>query len=406
MIELLKETAERLINSVQTKTYRYLYQDFNLNSRLTGLVGPRGVGKTVLMLQYIKNHLYHERNVFYFSADNMYFNTNSILHFVSKLFQEEGIEIFFIDEIHKYKFGDWSQELKNIYDSFPSIKIIFSGSSSLDLIHGSYDLSRRAKMYHLEGLSFREYVNFKANLNIESITLDSLLEKHQLYNNTLSQIPKILGYFKQYLLHGYYPFLFEEPDLISYYEKISQIIEKTIFEDIAQFYTLKTNYLFQLNKILNFLATIPPGEINIHNLAKNLNIDDKTILNYLMMLNDTGLVRIIYPYANGNQILRKPEKLFLNNTTLLITINKFLGKQSETGTIRELFFIQSLENSGNSIFYSKEGDFQIDKYIFEIGGKNKSKKQIKHSSNAYLIKDDILISSKNEIPLYFFGFLY
>ncbi|MHB1947548.1 MAG: ATP-binding protein [Gammaproteobacteria bacterium] len=406
MIEFLKETAERLINSVQTSTYRYLYAQFNLNNRLTGIIGPRGVGKTTLMLQYIKNNLYHTKNAFYFSADYIYFNTNSILDFVNQLFREEGIEIFFIDEIHKYKFGDWSQELKNIYDSFPSIKIIFSGSSSLDLVHGSYDLSRRAKMFYLEGMSLREYVNFKANLNIEPLSFQTLVEDYQSHNHTLANIPKMMGYFKEYLLRGYYPFLFEELDLLTYYEKISQIIEKTIFEDISQFYSLKTNYLFHLNKILNFLATIPPGQINIHNLAKNLNIDDKTTFNYLTMLNHTGLIRIIYPNADGNQALRKPEKIFLNNTTLLATINKFLDTSVDQGNLRELFFVQSLENVNVSIHYSKEGDYRVDKYIFEIGGKNKTNKQIKNSTHGFLIKDDILISTKNEIPLYFFGFLY
>lgn len=406
MIELLKEVAERLIATVQTSTYRYLYPHFNLDNRLTGLIGPRGVGKTTLMLQYIKNNLNKSKKAFYFSADHMYFNTNSILHFVNQLFQEEGIEIFFIDEIHKYKFGDWSQELKNIYDSFPSIKVVFSGSSSLDLVHGSYDLSRRAKMYYLQGMSLREYVNFKTNLAIEPISFDMLMGNYHSYTPALSQIPKIKGYFKEYLLRGYYPFLFEEKDLVTQYEKISQIIEKTIFEDITQFYSLKTNYLFHLSKILNFLAIIPPGQVNIHNLAKNLGIDDKTTSHYLTMLNDTGLIRIIYPRAHGNQVLRKPDKIFLNNTTLLAAINQFLGNPLEQGTLRELFFIQSLENANISVFYSKEGDYQIDKMIFEIGGKNKTKKQIKNLDDAFLIKDDILISSNKEIPLYFFGFLY
>ena len=406
MIEFLKETTERLISSVQTSTYRYLYPHFNINSRLTGIIGPRGVGKTTLMLQYLKNHLYKDKNAFYFSADYIYFNTNSILSFVNQMFQEEGIEIFFIDEIHKYKFGDWSQELKNIYDSFPSIKIIFSGSSALDLVHGSYDLSRRAKMFYLQGMSFREYINFKANLAIEPIAFEELIKNYQSNNTLLMNIPKIMGYFKEYLSRGYYPFLFEEQDLHTYYEKISQIIEKTIFEDISQFYNLKTNNLFHLNKILNFLASIPPGQINIHNLAKNLSIDDKTTFNYLNMLNNTGLIRIIYPTANGNQILRKPEKIFLNNTTLLSTINKFLAKPVDQGNLRELFFIQSVENANIPVFYSKEGDYQVNEFIFEIGGKNKTKKQIKNSIHALLVKDDILVSTKNEIPLYFFGFLY
>ena len=405
MIDILRATYERLINQTNTETYRYLYPLFNLDSRLTGLVGPRGVGKTTLLLQYIKNHLYKDKKTFYFSADNIYFNTTSLLDFVNRMFLEEGIEVFFIDEIHKYKLGDWSQELKNIYDSYPSIKIIFSGSSSLDLVHGAYDLSRRAKMFKLNGLSFREYLNFKTQSKIESVSFESLMKNHHQYDGQWSQIPKLMGHFKDYLRYGYYPFLFE--DTLSYYEKISQIIEKTIFEDISQYYSLKTNYLYHLKKILNFLASIPPGQISIHNLAKNLKIDDKTTFNYLKLLEETGLTRSVFTIASGNQLLRKPEKIFLNNTTLLSAINNYLGISIEYGNLRELFFIQSLENAGVKIFYSTVGDFCTEKHIFEIGGKNKKQHQVKLvKENAFIVKDDILVSSANQIPLYYFGFLY
>jgi len=406
MIELLIESYQRLISSVQTDTYRYLYSSFHIENRLTGLVGPRGVGKTTLLLQYIKNNLYSENKTFYFSADQLYFNTHSILDFVNQQFLEQNIEIFFIDEIHKYKFGNWSQELKNIYDAFPSVKIIFSGSSSLELIKGSYDLSRRAKLFHLYGMSFREYLNFKVGLKLEAITYETLIKKYKDLDVQYANIPKLIGHFKEYLQLGYYPFLFENKDTLSYYEKISQVITKTIFEDISQFYNIKTNYLSHLNKILNFLGAIPPGQINIHNLAKNLSIDDKTTFNYLMMLNDTGLIRIVYPYAEGNQLLRKPEKIFLNNTTLLNVISRSIGNTVDQGSVRELFFIQSLENAGISVFYSKEGDYYVKDTIFEIGGKNKTKKQVKNIENAFLVKDNSLISAKNEIPLHYFGLLY
>lgn len=404
MINFIKDSYQRLISQINTKTYRYLYESFSLTNRLTGLIGPRGVGKTTLMLQYIKENLHSEKKVFYFSADHAYFNTNSLLGFINQLYTEDGIEIFFIDEIHKYKYGDWSQEIKNIYDSYPSVKIIFSGSSSLDLVHGSYDLSRRAKIYRLHGLSFREYLNFKTDSNYKSVQFEILMKKYTGYNQSWSQIPKLLGHFKEYLQLGYYPFLFEDP--LSYYEKINQIINKSIFEDISQYYNLKTNYLYHLSKILNFLASIPPGQINIHNLAKNLSIDDKTTFNYLKMLMETGLVRLVYTFEGGNLLLRKPEKMFLNNTTLLAALNNFLGQPLSQGNMRELFFIQSLENAGVPVFYSHEGDFRTKEFIFEVGGKNKKKDQIKNSKNSFLVKDDILVSSLIEIPLYFFGFLY
>jgi predicted AAA+ superfamily ATPase len=403
MLDFLKATYQRLISELDIKTHRYLYDEFHIKNRLTGIIGPRGVGKTTLILQYIKEHLYNNKQVFYFSADNIYFNKVSILEFVENLYHSEGIVIFFIDEIHKYK--NWSQELKNIYDAFPKIKIIFSGSSSINLIEGSHDLSRRAKLFTLHGLSLREYINFKTKSKLESISLSELLVNYQKYDELFTQIPKIKGHFNNYLAVGYYPFIFEDPH--SYYEKIARIVEKTIYEDIANYYNLKTVNLIYFKKILNFLASIPPGNVNTHNLANNLSIDNKTVSHYLKILNDTGLIRLIYPYEGGNQSLRKPEKIFLNNTTLLYALNNYIGQGVDKGTERELFFVQSFMDSGHDIFYSKNGDFRRKDIIFEIGGKNKTSTQIKDRRyKGILVKDDILVSSKNVIPLLYFGFLY
>ena len=170
MIQFLHETYERLLEGVGTNTHRYLFEQFHLDNRLTGLIGPRGVGKTTLMLQYIKEKIVNKKNVFYVSADNIYFSDNTLLGFVNELFQTEDIDCFFIDEIHKYP--NWNQELKNIYDSFPNVKLIFSGSSSIDLVKGSYDLSRRAKLFYLHGLSFREYLLFSTQNNYPVITYE------------------------------------------------------------------------------------------------------------------------------------------------------------------------------------------------------------------------------------------
>ncbi|MGD9108126.1 MAG: AAA family ATPase [Gammaproteobacteria bacterium] len=403
MIDFIKETFHRLIEAVNTQTYRYLYTKLNLNNRLTGIIGARGVGKTTMMLQYIKNHLYQEGKTFYFSADNIYFSKATILEFIAELHRTEDICYFFIDEIHKYK--NWNQELKNIYDSFPKIKVVFSGSSSIDLIKGSYDLSRRTKIHKLTGLSLREYINFKYEKNISVIEFDDLITNYKKYDATLPHIPKIKGIFHEYLQNGYYPFVFE--DQHSYYEKLAQIIDKTIFEDIANYYNLKTINLTFFKKILNFLATALPGKISVHNLASSAGINDKTISNYLNILNEIGLIRFIFPYGSGSKLLRKPEKIFLDNTTLLHALNNYLDKQVSKGSERELFFLQATSNLKSNTFHSNMGDFQIADVIFEIGGKNKKKNQIKNTKlPAILVKDDIFVSGQNEIPLFYFGFLY
>jgi predicted AAA+ superfamily ATPase len=398
MFRFITETFHRLIDELPSLPTRYLYPQFELRNRLTGLVGPRGVGKTTLLLQYIKNELIQEKHSFYFSADLVYFQQANLLQFVNDLHLKEGYKIIFIDEIHKYK--GWDQELKNIYDAFPSLKIVFSGSSMLDLVHGSHDLSRRAKLYRLQGLSFREYLNFSQNLSLKPCSFQELLEGKQAAN-----IPKILTHFETYLAQGYYPFVFEDPH--SYHEKVSRIIEKTIFEDIANYYNLKTANLQHFKKILTYLASIPPGELNIHNLSQNLSIDHKTTQHYLTILSAVGLIRELHPYEGGGAGLRKSSKFLLNNTTLMHTMQQYLGQPILKGTERELFFIQSLQNAEIPVFCSEKADYCTRDAIFEIGGKSKTRRQLKNVHvPAYLVKDDILHPLAHEIALFQCGFLY
>lgn len=402
MQRFITETYHRLLNELKTSKFRYLFPFFNIDNRLTGLIGPRGVGKTTLMLQYIKYHLDPDK-CFYFSADLVYFKQTSLLEFVSNLYKIEGYKIIFIDEIHKYH--GWNQELKNIYDSFPSLKIIFSGSSMLDLIHGSHDLSRRAKLFRLNGLSFREYLNFSLDLNLEPINFNQIIENARSCLKKIDKVEKILPHFHEYLKYGYYPFVFE--DLHSYYEKISRIIDKTIFEDIANYYNLKTANLQNFKKILTFQASIPPGELNINNLAKHLGLDNKTVEHYIHILSSVGLIRELRSFSGGSVGIRKAPKILLNNTNLIYTLQQYLGHQISKGTERELFFVQSLQNAEIDIFFSKRGDYRTRNCIFEIGGKNKTREQLNNLDEpSYVIKDDILEPLKGEIPLFLFGFIY
>lgn len=403
MFRFISGTFHRLIESLALPQARYLYPSFNLHNRLTGLIGPRGVGKTTLLLQYIKKELYAEGKAFYFSADLIYFQQTTLLEFVGNLHLIEGYHTIFIDEIHKYQ--GWNQELKNIYDSFPALKIVFSGSSMLDLIEGSHDLSRRAKLYRLQGLSFREYLNFTLGLDLKPIAFQEMLENTHAALHPLKGVERILPHFEEYLQKGYYPFVFEDPN--SYYEKVSRVIEKTIFEDIANYYNLKTPNLPYFKKLLSYLASIPPGELNMHNLAKNLGIDHKTVEHYVTILSSVGLVREMRPYEGVNPGLRKPAKILLNNTNLIHTLQKYLGQEFSKGMERELSFIQSLQNADVEIYYSKQADYRTRNVIFEIGGKNKTRTQLKGLKEpSYLVKDGILHPLKGEIPLFLFGFLY
>ncbi len=402
MLESLRMIYDRLLEEVRTEHYRFLYHQFDLKNRLTGLIGPRGVGKTTLLIQYIKNNFLNDHSVFYFSADHIYFKSNTLYEFIEQLFLAQGITTFFVDEIHKY--DNWSQELKNIYDGFPTVKIVFSGSSSLDLVKGKYDLSRRAKMYYLPGLSFREYLNFKYNKDIKAFSFEMLMSDYINIAKKLSNEPALLGLYHEYLKQGFYPYCQEDP--LSYYEKILGSIEKTIYEDIASYYHLNTGNLRYLSKILNYIASIPPGNISTYNVGKNLGISDKTAQSYLLMLSEAGLVEIIYPAESGNIGLRKPEKVFFNNTNLVYAVNGHQANLIDIGMIRELAFVQSTRHAGLDIFYNKQSDYQIIEFTFEIGGKNKTKREIKGINNAFLVKDDIISATKGTIPLLLFGFLY
>lgn len=401
MDAFLQQTFQRLLENTDLSFKRYLYVSFR-PGRLTGITGSRGVGKTTLMLQYIKENLAHNQKVFYFSADSIYFHQSTLLEFINDLYNLEGHRFFFIDEIHKY--ANWNQELKNLYDAFPDIKIVYSGSSMLELIKGSYDLSRRTKLYHLSGMSFREYLNFSEQSNIEAIELSALLANPKNFNK-LGMIDRVMGHFKEYLSIGYYPFIFE--DSLTYYERVMRIIDKIIYEDIPSYFDLKTHNLHLFKQILSYLSTIPPGEINTNNIAKNMNVAHQTVFNYLTILESVGLIQMIYPFEGGNQYLRKPKKIFLHNTTLLYTLQQFVGETLNKGTLRELYFIQAMRDANQKIYYSQQADYRMKKLIFEIGGKNKTTQQLSNlDMPAFLIKDDIVVATNKVIPLLYLGFIY
>ena len=404
MIEVLRDTYRRLLDETAVKTYRFLFESFEVSNRLVGLVGPRGVGKTTLMLQYIRDRVDRPDEAFYASADHIFFNRVSLLAFVRELYQTEGIRLFFLDEVHKYP--GWEQELKNIHDSFPSVQVVFSGSSSLSIVSGSYDLSRRAAMYHLPGLSFREYLNLKAGTDHKTLQLDEVLGDPAGVSASLATIPKLAGYYRRYLQEGYYPYVLEGGP--HYYDKVRAVVEKTIYEDVAAHYRLKTENLHYFRKILYFLATIPPGTMNVHKLGGSLGVDDKTAMNYLLILQATGLIRMLLPSASGHALLRKPEKTYIDNTTLYHAICQGIGQVPDLGTTRELFFLNALQNAGHSVSHSEQGgDFRIGDCVFEVGGRGKSSRQLpKAAKRAFVVKDDILVGSRTTIPLYVMGFLY
>lgn len=379
-------------------TVREIYYEIDFSQKLIWIIWPRWVWKSTILIEYLKQN--NLSNSLYISADNIYFLENNLFEFALKFKREFDGKILLIDEIHKYK--NWQQELKNIYDSIPDLQIIFSWSSSIDLKNWNYDLSRRAKLYYLNWFSFREYINYLYWLNIKKYELNDILNNHINICLNLWNIP-VIKYFKEYLENWYYPYYVNEKQKDN--QKILETIDKTIYDDISKYYNVKTENLIYFKRILNYLSITNPWEINSNKISKTLEIDNKTVNNYLEILEKWWLIRFLLKDINWYNIMKNTSKIYLDNTNLIYSISKNLGKEINIWLIRELFFLNSIQNKNINICFSEKWDFKVNDNLFEIWWKNKTYKQISWLNNSFLVVDDIIIWEKNTIPLYLLWFL-
>lgn len=378
---------------------RYLYHEIRWENRLIAITGARGTGKTTLMLQYIKEHYSgYGSDVLYVSLDNIWFMTHSLFELADE-FQKMGGKALFLDEVHKYP--TWSREIKNIYDSYPDMKIVFTGSSLLEIHKGEADLSRRAITYHLQGLSFREFIQFEYGCEMEAFSLLDVLTKHTEIAMSAGKMVKPLVAFKEYLEFGYFPFYKE--DKILYHERLLATLNTILDVDLPATERIDYYSIGKIKKLFAVLAQLVPYIPNISVLSKELEVSRISLLNYLSYLQKARALLLLDKEAFGIKQLAKPEKIYLGNTNYAYAVG---GEKTDIGNVRETFFFnQALVR--HKVTYSSKIDFTLDEiYNFEIGGKNKTKKQLEGVENGYLALDNIEVGFSNEIPLWLFGLMY
>jgi predicted AAA+ superfamily ATPase len=378
---------------------RYLMPDINWNNRLFAIIGARGTGKTTLMLQYIKQNV-ETSKAFYMSLDELYFSTHRLVDVVRTLWQE-GVTHFFVDEVHKYPYETWAQELKNIYDSYPDVKVVFSGSSILNIYRGNADLSRRAIDYELFGLSFREFLEFEGIKKLQVVSLDDLLKNHVSIAAEIIRDIKILPLFRQYLQTGYFPYYKE--DLASYHLRLLNTVNAVLETDLPAVEQIEYVSIQKLKRLLAVIATMVPFTPNMSTLGNNVEIQRTNLSKSLSLLERARLLGLLRNAEKNPDSLSKPTKIFLDNPNLAYALGE---SNTNTGNLRETFFFNQLKVVGK-ITDAVKGDFTVDgKYIFEVGGSNKDFTQIADVPNSYLAVDNIEMGFAKKIPLWMFGLLY
>ncbi|WP_439488019.1 ATP-binding protein [Algoriphagus sp.] len=396
-MEELLDISNLLIDNTKFDFKRYLYEKIDWGERLIGIKGARGTGKTTLVFQYLKEKKLEGVQVSYFSLDELFFLSNSLLDTVRSFYQSGG-KIVALDEVHKYP--TWSKEIKNLYDRYPDLQIVFTGSSIVDISKEEGDLSRRAVMYELHGLSYREFLKLYHDQDLPVITLAQILDPTLNIRTLLPKEFKPLQYFPDYLKIGYYPFSGSNEEM--YFKKLRQLIRTIVEYDMAEIRGFDIRNGKKILQLLYIIAQQVPFKPNISALAEKTQIHRNSMGNYMLYLAEARLIDLQYPAGISVATLQKPEKVFLNNTNYLYALSEV---KPEIGTVRETFF-NSIIKVDHRVNFSKTVDFLIDnQFNFEIGGKGKSTKQAT-VNNTWIVKDDIEYPTGQSLPMWIFGFLY
>lgn len=395
------ETSRRRAHATDEIFVRSLMDEIEWGARLVGIKGARGVGKTTLLLQRMKRLLEQEcreDELLYLSLDNIRFSEVKLSDVVHSFFIQGG-RYLFLDEVHRYR--EWSVNLKNIYDDYPDMKVVFTGSSLLEILNAGADLSRRAVVYTLQGLSFREYINLTQERNFPRISLKSILDDHvQVATEITSQL-KPLVFFRKYLQYGYYPYFREQESI--YFQRVNEVLRLILEIELPQLRGVAPSAIPKLWHLLLAITESAPFIPNISKLSERAGIMRNTLIDYLRYLDEAGVTYSLHRDAKGITRLQKPDKLYLENTNLMYALG---DAQPDAGGLRETFFCNQLKYR-SLVEYPDAMDFIVDRrWVFEIGGKGKSEKQLKSTESGYLVADNMESGFGRKIPLWLFGFLY
>lgn len=401
-MEILFERHDAYLSNVPMAYCRNLMKEIDWDARLVMIKGPKGVGKTTMLHQYIKKNFdVADRHVLYCSADTSYFATHTLAETADR-FVKLGGKYLFIDEVHKYK--DWSREIKEIYDLYRDLHVVLSGSSLIQMNDGHADLSRRILEYDMPGLSYREFLRMDKGFEIEPLSLQSLLDSPNAYCNYVCTICRPLEHFRDYLRYGFYPFYFEGKS--SFYNRLENVINYMVDVELTKYRGIEVGNTRRLKALLQVITQMAPYEVDIAKLSRTIGISRPTIMRYLSHLDEAKLIRRLFTDLRNIGDLQKPDKIYLDNTNLLYALS---NTSPDVGTVRETFFASMAAASKHVVEYAgyRKGDFRIDgDIVIEVGGADKGFSQIAGHRNAYVAADDVETAAFNKIPLWAFGFLY
>lgn len=386
----LINTMQNLLELTVSTFHRYMYNQVSWEARMFGLVGPRGVGKTTMLLQYVKEHQ-GERNILYVSADHVYFSMHTLTELADE-FVMDGGEQLLIDEIHKYE--NWSRELKQVYDTHPDLKVVFTGSSVLDIYKGYSDLSRRAAIFMMQGLSFREYLELFHAIKLPVVNIQEIIT-HQA---DMKALRHPLPLFREYLQKGYYPFAQD----VNYDIELRQVINQTMEVDIPQYANMNVSTGRKLKKLLAVIAQSVPFKPVMDSLSTVIGVSRNVLPDYFIYMEQAGMIGQLRDDTGGIRGVGKVDKVYLDNTNLAYVLG---GQATDIGNIRETFFYNQMRVTSD-IVSSQTSDFEIDGKTFEVGGRKKRKKQIADADEGYVVRDDIEHGAGNILPLWTFGLTY